>query len=66
MVDCPRTPEAGRVAVVSAADPVAAPTALLADNPGAPAPERLITKAAFAEALLDKPPLYRLHAQLLI
>jgi hypothetical protein len=66
MVDCPRTPEAGRVALVSAADPAATATALLADNPEAPAPARLITKAAFAEALPDKIALYRLHAQLLI
>ena len=56
MVDCPRTPEAGRVALVSAADPAATATALLVDSQGTPAPDRLITKSAFAEALPEQLP----------
>ena len=66
MVVCPTIPEAGSFAVVSSSDAATAALALVLDSPGEPAPERRITKLASAETLPDKPPLYRLHAQLLI
>ncbi len=66
IVDCPQTPEAGRLAVVSSGTPMDAAMALPGDEPGTAAPDRHVTRLASDQALAFKPPLYRLHSQLLI